>query len=88
RYLHGRLVEDEVVGEQRILSELEGWDAASAVDAVDEAARARIAARLGLLVDKWSGPARDADRTSAHRDLESATAKDIFDLISNEFGKS
>jgi acyl transferase domain-containing protein/acyl carrier protein len=87
-YLHGLLVTDGVVGEQRILSELDGWDAASPVDAVNDAARARVAARLLLLAEKWSGPARAADRTDAHRDLAAASADEIFELISNEFGKS
>ncbi len=88
RYLHGQLVEDGAAGEQRILSELDIWDSASPLAAVDDAARARIAVRLQLLADKWSGPARTADRETAHQDLASATADDIFDLISSEFGKS
>ena len=86
RYLHGQLVEDEAAGEQRILSELDIWDSASPLAAVDEAARTRIAARLQLLADKWSVPAHAAGST--HRDLAEATADDIFDLISKEFGKS
>lgn len=85
RHLHGLLVADAASGEQLIMSELDGWDAAHAPDTVDEAACSRIAARLRLLADKWSDTAR---ATGSHDDLETATAEDIFDLIATEFGKS
>ncbi|MEU5032140.1 type I polyketide synthase [Streptomyces milbemycinicus] len=85
RHLHGLLVADAASGEQLIMSELDGWDAAHAPDTVDEAACSRIAARLRLLADKWSDTAR---ATGSHSDLETATAEDIFDLIATEFGKS
>ncbi|MFD8383298.1 type I polyketide synthase [Streptomyces sp. NPDC059679] len=85
RHLHGLLVADAASGEQLIMSELDGWDAAHAPDTVDEAACSRIAARLQLLADKWSDTAR---ATGSHGDLEAATAEEIFDLIANEFGKS
>ncbi|MES4904969.1 MULTISPECIES: type I polyketide synthase [unclassified Streptomyces] len=88
RHLHGLLGAEAASGEQQLMSELDGWDAGHAPDAVDEAARARIAARLRLLADKWADPARTAGAAGSHHDLETATAEEIFDLITTEFGKS
>ena len=83
-HLHGLLVADAAVGEHQVMSALELWDAASSPDSVGEAARARVAARLRLLADKWD----DTAGTGSHGDLEAATAEEIFDLIAAEFGKS
>ncbi|MGP3970995.1 type I polyketide synthase [Streptomyces sp. 6N223] len=88
RHLHGLLVDDAASGEQQVMAQLDGWDAAHAPDAVDEAARSRIAARLRLLADKWADPERSANGGGSHDDLEGATAEEIFDLITTEFGKS
>jgi acyl transferase domain-containing protein/acyl carrier protein len=85
RHLHGLLVADAATGEQQLMSELDGWDAANLPDAVNGAARSRIAARLRLLADKWADVAADP---GTHDDLETATAQEIFDLIATEFGKS
>ncbi|GAA2368146.1 type I polyketide synthase [Streptomyces cuspidosporus] len=85
RHLYDLLTADAASGEERIMAQLDGWDAAGAPDAVDEAARSRIAARLRLLADKWSDTADGA--TGSHDDLESASAEEIFDLIATEFGK-
>ncbi|MFH8371837.1 beta-ketoacyl reductase, partial [Streptomyces sp. NPDC018031] len=85
RHLHGLLVHHTASGEQRPMSELDGWDAAHAPEAVDDAARSRIAARLRLLADKWAEP---ADAAGSHQELAGATAEEIFDLIATEFGKS
>ncbi|MER0241447.1 beta-ketoacyl reductase, partial [Streptomyces sp. HSW2009] len=87
-FVREQLVDEEVASEGRLLSELDRWDAASASAEVDEAARRRITGRLQLLLAKWSEPESDTQRTTAHSDLETATAEDIFDLISDEFGKS
>jgi acyl transferase domain-containing protein len=88
RHLHGLLVADVAAGEERIMSDLDGWDAANPPDAVDEAARSRIATRLRLLAERWSDPARAAGSDGSHHELETATADEIFDLIATEFGKS
>ena len=77
-----------MTSEGRLLSDLDRWDAVSEPATVDEAARRRITGRLQLLLAKWSDTEREADRSTAHSELESATAEDIFDLISDEFGKS
>ncbi|MBI0384012.1 hypothetical protein JBE27_49095, partial [Streptomyces albiflaviniger] len=74
--------------EGHLLSELDRWDSVSEPSAVDEAARRRITGRLRLLLAKWSGTERETERSAAHSELETATAEDIFDLISDEFGKS
>ncbi|MEU6824100.1 type I polyketide synthase [Streptomyces atriruber] len=80
---------DETSGEGNVLAALDKWDTAFGTAGMDEAARRRIAGRLQVLVSKWS-PAQDGpeDGDSAHADLEAASADDIFDLISSEFGKS
>ncbi|GAA0706625.1 hypothetical protein GCM10009548_94630 [Streptomyces malaysiensis subsp. malaysiensis] len=87
-YLRERLVEGEPTSEGHLLSELDRWDSVSEPSAVDEAARRRITGRLRLLLSKWNGTERGAERSAAHSELETATAEDIFDLISDEFGKS
>ncbi|MET7766995.1 SDR family NAD(P)-dependent oxidoreductase, partial [Streptomyces sp. NPDC005355] len=87
-FLRERLVDGEVTSEGRLLSELDQWDAAAEPSAVDEAARRRITGRLQLLLAKWTDTEREAERSTAHSELETATAEDIFDLISDEFGKS
>ncbi|MEU6126736.1 SDR family NAD(P)-dependent oxidoreductase, partial [Streptomyces sp. NPDC047123] len=89
-HLRGQLGDDgEATGEGSVLAALDQWDAASGTARMDEAARRRIAGRLQVLVAKWS-PAQDGPEgaDSAHADLEAASADDIFDLISSEFGKS
>jgi acyl transferase domain-containing protein len=87
-FLRERLVDAEVTSEGRLLSDLDKWDSVSEPSAVDEAARRRITGRLRLLLAKWSDTEREAERSTAHSQLETATAEDIFDLISDEFGKS
>ncbi|MFB9511611.1 phosphopantetheine-binding protein, partial [Streptomyces aurantiacus] len=83
-------VEDGAGGEGHVLAALDKWDARYGTAEMDEAARRRIVGRLQVLVSKWS-PARggpEGAAESAHDDLETASADDIFDLISNEFGKA
>ncbi|MGW5450314.1 SDR family NAD(P)-dependent oxidoreductase, partial [Streptomyces asiaticus] len=87
-YLRERLVEGQLTSEGHLLSELDRWDSVSEPSAVDEAARRRITGRLRLLLAKWSDTERETERSAAHSELETATAEDIFDLISDEFGKS
>ncbi|MFI7319543.1 type I polyketide synthase [Streptomyces venezuelae] len=79
----------ETTGESDVLAALDKWDAAYGTAGMDEAARRRIVGRLHVLVSKWS-PAQDGpeDGESGHADLATASADDIFDLISSEFGKS
>ncbi|MGW7694887.1 type I polyketide synthase [Streptomyces asiaticus] len=86
--LRERLVEGRLTSEGHLLSELDRWDAVSEPSTVDEAARRRITGRLRLLLAKWSDTERETERSAAHSELETATAEDIFDLISDEFGKS
>jgi NAD(P)-dependent dehydrogenase (short-subunit alcohol dehydrogenase family)/acyl carrier protein len=81
------LIDTDVMSEGRVLSDLDQWDSACEPAAMDEAARRRVTQRLELLLAKWSD-AGDGGQSAAHRDLEAATADDIFDLISDEFGKS
>ncbi|MFI1677842.1 type I polyketide synthase [Streptomyces sp. NPDC020607] len=89
-HLRGQLGDDgETTGESGVLAALDKWDAAYGTAGMDEAARRRIVGRLHVLVSKWS-PAQDGPEggDSGHADLETASADDIFDLISSEFGKS
>ncbi|MFD4998733.1 beta-ketoacyl reductase, partial [Streptomyces buecherae] len=87
-FLREQLADEDVASEGRLLTELDRWDATSESADVDEAARRRITGRLQLLLAKWSDTGRETDRSAAHSDLEAASAEDIFDLISDEFGKS
>ncbi|MEU5980607.1 SDR family NAD(P)-dependent oxidoreductase, partial [Streptomyces sp. NPDC047315] len=80
--------EAEDTSEGGVLSGLERWDAAVEPAALDPAARRRVTRRLELLLAKWNGADAAEERSAAHRDLAGATAEDIFDLISEEFGKS
>ncbi|MEU1792576.1 type I polyketide synthase, partial [Streptomyces sparsogenes] len=79
---------EETTSEGSILSELDRWEAAAPPSALDAAARRRVTLRLERLLAKWSGAGTEEERSAGHRDLEGATAEDIFDLISEEFGKS
>ncbi|MBB5936984.1 SDR family NAD(P)-dependent oxidoreductase, partial [Streptomyces zagrosensis] len=87
-FLREQLVDVDVASEGQLLSELDRWDTTSDSAAVDEAARRRITGRLQLLLAKWSDTGADTEPSTAHSDLHTATAEDIFDLISDEFGKS
>ncbi|MFK4070371.1 type I polyketide synthase [Streptomyces sp. NPDC029674] len=88
-HLRGQLGDGAgAAGEGDVLAALDKWDTTFGAAEVDEAARRRIVGRLQVLVSKWS-PAQDGpEADSAHADLEAASADDIFDLISSEFGKS
>ncbi|MBV9446187.1 MAG: SDR family NAD(P)-dependent oxidoreductase, partial [Streptosporangiaceae bacterium] len=82
-YLYGQLVGHDRPTEGSILAELDRWEAVGARGEVDPAARRRIAVRMRSLLASWNGgPA------ASSRDLETATADDMFELISEEFGKS
>ncbi|UBI40483.1 MULTISPECIES: type I polyketide synthase [Streptomyces] len=89
-HLRGQLgLAGEEAGEGSVLAALDKWDAAYGTGGLDEAARRRIAGRLRVLLSKWDPAEGEADRSAtAHDALESASAEDIFDLISSEFGKS
>ncbi|GFJ80797.1 hypothetical protein Phou_049770 [Phytohabitans houttuyneae] len=66
------------------LPELDRWDSAREPSDVDEQTRREVTDRLRALLAKWGEPAGDG----AHQDLAMASADDIFDLISTEFGKA
>ncbi|NGO72005.1 type I polyketide synthase [Streptomyces boncukensis] len=86
--LRGKLLDETAATEGPVLSGLDTWDASCDPAALDGAARRRVAQRLELLLAKWSPADDQGERSAAHRELESATAEDIFHLISDEFGKS
>ncbi|WP_416975918.1 type I polyketide synthase [Streptomyces sp. 4F14] len=86
-YLRGQLGIEGEAGEGQVLTALDSWATAYDAAGLDEAARRRVVGRLRALVSKWS-PAPDGPEGSDHDDLEKASADDIFDLISSEFGKS
>ncbi|MFD4628488.1 type I polyketide synthase [Streptomyces sp. NPDC058284] len=88
-HLRGQLGDEGAADEGNVLAALDKWDATYGTAEVDEAARRRIVGRLQVLVSKWS-PAQEGPEgaDSTHADLEAASADDIFDLISSEFGKS
>ncbi|MDN3360143.1 SDR family NAD(P)-dependent oxidoreductase, partial [Actinomadura sp. DC4] len=82
-YLHGELVDQDTPTEGSILATLDRWEAACASDEVDAASRRRIAVRMRSLLTTLTG-----DPAASRGDLETATADDMFELISKEFGKS
>ncbi|WP_075736990.1 type I polyketide synthase [Streptomyces acidiscabies] len=86
-YLREQLGVEGEAGEGQVLTALDKWATAYDAAGLDEAARRRVVGRLRALVSKWS-PAADGSENGGHDDLEKASADDIFDLISSEFGKS
>ncbi|WP_425578362.1 type I polyketide synthase, partial [Streptomyces albiaxialis] len=88
--LREHLAEDGTASEGQVLSGLDRWDTACPPEVLDGPARRRVTQRLELLLAKWSdtGNGDAAADPGTHGDLETATAEDIFDLISDEFGKS
>ncbi|MFG2007404.1 type I polyketide synthase [Spirillospora sp. NPDC048911] len=82
-HLLGELAGRDTPTEGSILAELDSWASAGASGEVNAAARRRIAVRMRSLLAAWSGGPAES-----RRDLETATADDMFSLISEEFGKS
>nr|MDT0664534.1 phosphopantetheine-binding protein [Micromonospora sp. DSM 115978] len=87
-YLRGQLADEGSISEVGILAELDRWAAAYAAGEVGDEARGRIATRMRALLTNWADAGNGTDHAASHHDLEKATADDLFDLISREFGKS
>ncbi|MFB7501576.1 SDR family NAD(P)-dependent oxidoreductase [Streptomyces sp. NPDC056161] len=83
--LHRRLVPRAVPPAERLLAELDTWEAelAAVADTIDPAARADLKRRLSTLVAHCSGPEGDDDVLDR---LQDAEATDLFALIDGELG--
>ena len=79
---------DGTAAVDQLLADLDRLESGLADLPDDELARTRINLRLQGLMAKWKQPEAPADGADAHRDLASATADELFDLIHEEFGKS
>jgi acyl transferase domain-containing protein/acyl carrier protein len=94
-HLRAGLAGDEP-GEARVLAQLDRIDTVLAGPEWaewDDGVRRRIAGRLQSLLAKSTGggsggAAPDGGQDAAHRELASATADEIFDLIHEELGKA
>ncbi|WP_345006128.1 beta-ketoacyl reductase, partial [Streptosporangium album] len=81
----------ELDGEQTALSldmELAKLESAMAAATPDEAEFARIAARLRVLTSKWTEIHRPVEEADSERELKSATASELFDMLDNELEAS
>ncbi|MFW6692988.1 SDR family NAD(P)-dependent oxidoreductase [Streptomyces sp. MAR4 CNX-425] len=75
-------------GEAAVLAELEKLDETLRVLTLDDSGRRKIAGRLQVLLAKCGDGADHADDDRSNEDLDAVTAEELFDLISDEFGKS
>nr|MDQ2959413.1 SDR family NAD(P)-dependent oxidoreductase [Actinomycetota bacterium] len=74
-------------GEAALLAGLDRLDSALSAGELGEGARTKITGRLAVLLAKWGERPAEHDPSQAHRELEGASAEEIFDLIA-ELGKS
>ncbi|MFD3924430.1 SDR family NAD(P)-dependent oxidoreductase, partial [Streptomyces sp. NPDC058595] len=88
QYLLTEITEEDTVTEATLLAELERLDGALRSLALADSGRRRVAGRLQVLLSKWGDEPDRTDEDSSHQDLDAVTAEELFDLISDEFGKS
>ncbi|WP_443076896.1 type I polyketide synthase [Streptomyces sp. NBC_01725] len=88
QYLLTEITEEDTVTEATLLAELERLDGALRSLALADSGRRRVAGRLQVLLSKWGDGPDQTDEDSSHQDLDAVTAEELFDLISDEFGKS
>ncbi|HEV2636387.1 MAG TPA: SDR family NAD(P)-dependent oxidoreductase [Actinocrinis sp.] len=86
--LDSRLGGQEPAAERSLLSELDRLEAMLFGAAPDDPEAAGVGRRLQSLVSRWGERQAAAENSPAERDLDSATADDIFDLLDKEFGIS
>ncbi|QKV91028.1 SDR family NAD(P)-dependent oxidoreductase [Streptomyces sp. NA02950] len=88
-HLRAELSLNRTVDADSVLDHLDTWESALPELLADDAVRERVTARLHTLMTKLGGPpAEFTAEPSAHTDLLSATADEVFDFIDNEFGAS
>ncbi|MEU1630893.1 type I polyketide synthase [Streptomyces sp. NPDC020096] len=85
-YLNGELRQDEATARQSVHAELDKLESVlSAIDA-DDAERPGITARLRDLLSKWNETHSATDTAAEEREIQSATADELFDLLDEELG--
>jgi len=87
-HLRALVLEEGRTATTPVLAELDNLEAALSTIAPDDGARETITMRLRALLSKWSVPQRTDENTVADRELQTATADEIFDLIDKEFDMS
>ncbi|WP_407563197.1 type I polyketide synthase [Streptomyces sp. 184] len=88
RHLLDGIAEEDTASEASVLAELEKLDETLRTLALDDGGRRKIAGRLQVLLAKWGDGPDSGDEEQANQDLDAVTAEELFDLISDEFGKS
>ncbi|MFE2188895.1 SDR family NAD(P)-dependent oxidoreductase, partial [Streptomyces sp. NPDC059455] len=87
-YLREELGLDGAAGHQPVHAELDKLEAVLATIAPDDIERPGITTRLRDLLSKWNETQSATDSTAEDREIQSATADEIFDLLDDELGLS
>ncbi|WP_346168368.1 type I polyketide synthase, partial [Streptomyces javensis] len=87
-YLREELGLDGAAGHQPVHAELDKLEAILATIAPDDIERPGITTRLRDLLSKWNETQSATDSTAEDREIQSATADEIFDLLDDELGLS
>ncbi|MFJ4988491.1 type I polyketide synthase [Streptomyces sp. NPDC088732] len=87
RYLGERLGHDDQA-RPPVHAELDRLEAVLAAVGPDDIERAGITSRLRDLLAKWNGTHSAQDSAAEERQIQSATAEEIFDLLDDELGLS
>ncbi|MCQ4043210.1 type I polyketide synthase [Streptantibioticus rubrisoli] len=86
QYLGGELRSDDAAVQRSVHAELDKLEEIlSAIDS-DDAERPGITARLRDLMSKWNETHSATDTAAEEREIESATADELFDLLDEELG--
>ncbi|EFL26036.1 modular polyketide synthase [Streptomyces himastatinicus ATCC 53653] len=88
-YLREELgLDDTTAAHQPVHAELDKLEAILATIAPDDAESPGITTRLRDLLSKWNETHSATDSTAQDREIQSATADEIFDLLDDELGLS
>jgi len=87
-YLREELGLDNATAHQPVHAELDKLEAILATIAPDDAESPGITTRLRDLLSKWNESHSATDSTAQDREIQSATADEIFDLLDDELGLS
>nr|APD71815.1 type I polyketide synthase 2 [Streptomyces sp.] len=86
-YIGERLGQDDT-GRRSVHTELDKLESILSAVAPDDVERAGITARLRDLLAKWNDTHSAPDSAAEERDIQAATADELFDLLDDEFGLS
>ncbi|MFI0817943.1 type I polyketide synthase [Streptomyces sp. NPDC021098] len=87
-YLRDELGLDTTAAHQPVHAELDKLEAILATIAPDDVESPGITTRLRDLLSKWNETHSATDSTAQDREIQSATADEIFDLLDDELGLS